>query len=226
MQNVEFGPDGRPEFLVKLGVMLPCTPDDVKQAYLVKVRSVHPDRGGTQEQFIEVQQAFERATEYAHFLSGRRKWLGAQIERYAEQEEAVAAMRAAGAVVEYEHKDWLSREIGEDFAQVLDVVVKIRWTGPRVGDEQIAFLVDRRDVFKALRSLNLSLSNVTDEGVLTLATFPNLDELVLQETGVTHHALALLDSLSLSRLDIRGAKVGGFRLMFIRRNHPDVEILH
>lgn len=226
-QDVELGPDGRPDFLVKLGVLLPCSPDDVKQAYLSKVRSVHPDVGGTQAQFIELQQAFERATEYANFLVGRRKWLSAQVERYVEQEITVSQIQAAGGTVKFEHKDWLSREIGADFAQVLDTIVELRWTGPDVGDEQIDFLVEQRNAFATLRALDLSQSQLTDAGVQALAPFANLERLNLSGTPITHHALAILESLpNLAWLNLRGTHVGSFRLYFYRRNFPELEIEH
>ena len=38
--------EGRPDFLVRLGIMLPCSEQDVKEAYLVKAKLAHPDVGG------------------------------------------------------------------------------------------------------------------------------------------------------------------------------------
>jgi hypothetical protein len=224
--DYELSPDGRPDFLVKLGVLLPCTPEDVKQAYLAKVRTAHPDTGGSQEAFLDLQEAFDRATEYANFISGRRKWLGAQIERYAQQEELVLQIVNTGGHVRYEHKDWLSREIGADFAQVLDVVVEVYWTGPGVGDEQIEWLVRHRDIFSSLRSLNLAQSQVSDEGVERLGCFTALERLGLRGTPITHRALGVLESLpSLVELDIRETRIGAMRLYFGRRSHPGLEII-
>lgn len=225
--DYEIGPDGRPDFLITLGVLLPCSPEDVKQAYLAKVRSVHPDLGGSQQDFLNLQQAFERATEYAHFISGRRKWLGAQIERYAEQEEAVAYITATGGRVRYEHKEWLSREIGVDFAQVLDVANEIKWAGPQIGDEHLRWLLARQSIFRALRYLDLSDSQVTDDTVCQLGEFSALERLILKGTPVTHKSLAVLETLpALNELDIRDTRIGAMRLYFGRRANPDVEIRH
>jgi hypothetical protein len=220
-------PDGRPDFLVKLGVLLPCTPEDVKQAYLAKVRTVHPDHGGRQEDFLALQEAFERATEYAQFVSGRRKWLAIQIERYVEQEAAIGEIRAQGGHVKIEHKDWLSREIGEDFAQMLDEISEIRWLGPRTSDAQIDWMLKRQNLLATLRRLDLSHSAVTDEGLLRLATFTALEQLNLDGTRITHRGLKVLDSLaSLSTLNIRDTRVGSFRAYRLRRRYPDLEIIH
>lgn len=225
--DYEVGPDGRPDFLIKLGVLLPCTPDDVKQAYLAKVKTAHPDVGGSQAEFMALHQAFERATEYAEFLSGRRKWLGIQVERYIEQDAAIELIRTAGGHVTLEHKHWLAREIGEDFAQVLDVVSAVHWTGGEVGDSQIDWMIERQNVFGTLRRLDLSQSRLTDEGLLKLSAFAQLEQLNLEGTAVTHHGLKVLESLpALSFLNIRETGVGTVRLYFYRRNFPDLEIVH
>ena len=73
-----------------------------------------------------------------------------------------------------EHKDWLSREIGDDFAQVLDVISGLDWTGPKVGDEQVGWLTDRQSIFATLRRLDLSDSRITDDGLLQLAALSGL----------------------------------------------------
>ncbi len=227
LTDYELGPDGRPDFLVKLGVLLPCTPEDVKQAYLAKVRSAHPDVGGTQEDFLAIQQAFDRATEYAHFIAGRRKWLGAQVERYIAQEDALSYVRSSGGRVLYDHKEWLSREIGEDFAQVLDTVSGLLWTGPTVNDEHLDWLGGQREVFSMLRVLDLSDSRISDVGAESLAAFTSLEKLILRNTPVTHQSLKLMESLSnLNELDVRDTKIGAVRLYFVRRSYPDVEIHH
>ena len=52
-----------PECLTILGLLPPVTAEDVKQAYLAKAVTAHPDRGGSPEQFIRLQKAFEEANE-------------------------------------------------------------------------------------------------------------------------------------------------------------------
>ncbi len=43
-----------------LGVTWPCNRRDLIKAFRAKVKEVHPDKGGTAAQFIEVRKAFER----------------------------------------------------------------------------------------------------------------------------------------------------------------------
>ena len=89
--------DGRPEFLVTLGLIPPCTVEDVKQAYLVKVKTAHPDAGGNADDFRKLQEAYEKATEWAKFRASRIQWLATWVEKYVEQDGVVADCSGAGA---------------------------------------------------------------------------------------------------------------------------------
>lgn len=50
-----------PECLQALGLAMPCTVEDVEQAYYERVRGVHPDRGGDVESFMNLRAAFLQA---------------------------------------------------------------------------------------------------------------------------------------------------------------------
>src|SRR5262245_9139890 len=50
-----------PRCLQALGLRFPCTADDVLAAYRQKVKLLHPDRGGDQQDFLKLQQHFEQA---------------------------------------------------------------------------------------------------------------------------------------------------------------------
>ena len=65
----------RPEFAVTLGLLPPYTVDDVKRAYLDKVKDAHPDRGGDRAEFDRIQHAYEQANEYLRFRADRRQWM-------------------------------------------------------------------------------------------------------------------------------------------------------
>jgi hypothetical protein len=78
--SAQFRPD-QLEFLTVLGLAPPVTEEDVKQAYLDKAKSAHPDRGGDVENFKRLQDAFEQATEYARFKAGRMQWLSSTSNR-------------------------------------------------------------------------------------------------------------------------------------------------
>jgi hypothetical protein len=53
-----------PRCLVALGLRLPCTEGDVLRAYRRRVKRLHPDRGGEQRQFMQLQADFEQAVAY------------------------------------------------------------------------------------------------------------------------------------------------------------------
>ena len=82
-----------------MGVAPPVTVEDVKQAYLTRVKTTHPDVGGNPADFMALQEAFERATEYASFFESRRRWLSNAVERYVAQEEIITEVRRLGGSV-------------------------------------------------------------------------------------------------------------------------------
>ena len=91
--------EARPDFLVTLGLIPPCTVEDVKQAYLSKVKTAHPDVGGDAGEFRKLQEAFERATEWAKFRASRMAWLSNWVEKYVEQEGIVTEIQKRGGKV-------------------------------------------------------------------------------------------------------------------------------
>jgi len=66
--------DRHPECLSILGLLPPVTLEDVKQAYLAKVLTAHPDRGGDPAAFLRVQKALEDAHDYVKFKAAN--WSG------------------------------------------------------------------------------------------------------------------------------------------------------
>ena len=90
--NMDGTPE-RPQYAVTLGLLPPYTMDDVKRAYLDKVKDAHPDRGGDSATFERIQTAFEQAQAYLRFRSDRRKWIAARMEEYL----AEAALSSAAA---------------------------------------------------------------------------------------------------------------------------------
>ncbi len=53
-------PENRQAFAI-LGLEPPSTPDQIRQAYRQKARSMHPDLGGASEAFIHLQRAYRKA---------------------------------------------------------------------------------------------------------------------------------------------------------------------
>ena len=215
--------DGRPDFLVQLGLLLPCSPEDVKQAYLAKAKLAHPDAGGNTQQFIELQTAYERALEFTRFHSGRSRWLADSVEQYIEQEQVVAEIQRRGGAVELEHSDWLKNEIGEDFAQVLDRVAGIRLNRPEIGNDDIDYLVSQKRILKSLNWVDLRRSRVTNEGLLKLAAFPTLRKIDLRGTAIGNKGLKLVWALErLEWLGLTETKVNWFGRWRLRRWRPEI----
>lgn len=50
-----------PRCILALGLVLPCTAEDVLAAYRRKVKKLHPDRGGDRREFLRLQVHFEEA---------------------------------------------------------------------------------------------------------------------------------------------------------------------
>lgn len=175
----------RPECLVVLGLVPPVTLEDVKQAYLVRAREAHPDRGGSQEHFVRVQQAFEEANEFVKFKANKLEWLASKIDAYSQQQEVVSETIERGGSVEMEETDWLRKSFGDDFGHVADKLVAVRLPNERADDVFCILLGFRADSLKDLVTLDLSGGTLTDEGLLQLKSLT-----------------------SLRRLDLRGTKVG------------------
>lgn len=211
-------PEDRPDFMVLLGLAPPYDVETVKQAYLEKARQAHPDRGGKQADFVRLQEAFERATQFAEFKASRLRWLGAQVERYARQERFVAELRGLGAQVETERIDWLRHSFGDDFAQVAERVVAISLNGPRFGDDSAVLLASAAEELTGLATLDFSGSQLTDHGVERLAALSGLRKLNLSRTAVTNAGLASLARLtSLHQLGLYGTRTNWWGRWRLRR---------
>ena len=173
-----------PKCLTVLGLLPPVTAEDVKQAYLAKAMTMHPDRGGDPEQFILLQKAFEEANDFVQFKAGKLEWLASKIEAYAEQQDVVSETIARGGEVEMEEADWLRKSFGEDFGHVADKLVSIRLRGPAADDVFAILLGFRADSLKDLVTLDLAGGSLTDEGLLQLKGLTSLRSLDLRGTAV------------------------------------------
>ena len=166
-----------PDFLAKLGLVPPYSIEDVKQAYRAKVKTAHPDVGGTAAEFTEIQAAYEQALEYVRFRASRMAWLSSHVEQYAAQQAFVAEIERQGGGAEVEGVDWLKQSFGADFAQLVSRIVGLRLSGQQFGDDSIALLLSERHMFDNLHWLDLSDSRTTDRGAAFLVNFPRLRRL-------------------------------------------------
>ena len=60
-----------PPCLRALGLTLPCTEEDVRQAYRRRAELVHPDRGGDIRRFLLLQQQLEQSLHFLRLRIGR-----------------------------------------------------------------------------------------------------------------------------------------------------------
>jgi hypothetical protein len=200
----------RLEFLAVLGLAPPVTEEDVKQAYLVKARTAHPDQGGNVEDFKRLQEAFEEATEYARFKSSRMQWLSRWVEQYAEQDKLIERVKAWGGTVAVQSSDPLGRSIGPDFAVVLDKVTGITLQGTQIDDAIIEELVAEKRMLAGLRKLALLDTAISEVGLLKVRQLDNLRELDLSGTEVDPTALepVLRDLRSLETINLDRTGIG------------------
>jgi hypothetical protein len=173
-----------PACLAILGLRPPVTLEDVKQCYLARAMTMHPDRGGDPAAFIRLQAAFEEANDYVKFKGSKLEWLAAKVDAYSEQQDVVTAAIERGGEVEMEETDWLRKSFGEDFGHVADKLVSVTVRGPAADDTFAILLGFRADSLKDLARLDLSGGAITDEGLLQLKGLKNLRHLDLRGTAV------------------------------------------
>jgi hypothetical protein len=216
----------RPDFMVTLGLLPPYTVADVHRAYREKAKAAHPDAGGDPIEFERLHEAYERGQEYAKFSESRRTWLGAQVEGYIRREAVARAVEQRGGHVDLQRIEWLRQELGEDFAQVTDLLVGIHLAGPAVGDEAIDFLLHEQDALKTLHVLDLSSSRITDEGLARLRVFTSLRQLDLRGTPVSLRGLQrLLPLPHLKWLYVGGTAVTWWGRLWLRWFFPYLHII-
>lgn len=217
-----------PECLAILGLAPPVTEEDVKQAFLEKVKTSHPDHGGNAQQFMRLQEAFEQATEYARFKAGRMQWLSSWVEQYAEQQQLVEEIKTLGGSTEIESVDWLAQSIGTDFATVLDRITAVRLIGPQFDDEVISRLAEQWRPLAALRHLELKNSRVTSVGLRQLGGLVSMQHLDLSGTKVNRHTLqSVLRKLDrLQTLVLTNTGIGWLSRLRLRFDNRGLKILN
>ena len=201
-------PDGRPDFMVRLGLAPPYAMEDVKVAYLAKAKLLHPDKGGSSEEFDTLQKAFEQAQKYLDFRSDRRGWIANQMAGYLGTQEVIEWLEQFGAEVTSDAIDWLKKSFG-DFAQLTENIVGIRLEGSAKADEMIRYMVDHQSELGSLTQLELPRCQISDAAVLELDAFQQLQHLDLSETPVGKDATWIVDTiLGLESLNLQGTRVG------------------
>jgi hypothetical protein len=200
--------DGRPAFAVALGLLPPYSMEDVKRAYLAKVKEAHPDRGGDRAAFDRIQHAYEQASAYLTFRGDRRQWIAARMEEYVAADGLVRTLRGMGADVETTMHDWVQQSFG-DFAALTESILSIRVPASADVAAVLDAMVPERAVLGGLKRLEMAGCAVTDRLALQLRVFSGLTHLDLSHTLISEQALELVNWLrQLEEFPIEGTSIG------------------
>jgi VanZ family protein len=218
--------DGRPDFIVRLGLLLPCSAEDVEAAFRIRAKEVHPDHGGSIADFVQLEADRRAALEYSRFFTSRRAWLAANVERYALQQDFISRIEQCGGKVETDRPEWIARQIGDDFAQMIDVITAVHWTGLDVGLDDVRFLVAHRELLGNLHRLDLSDTLVGYPAIKLLAALPTLHELNLRGSYAGNRAASALTQFpALRRVDLADTFVTWRGVWNLRRRRRDIEVI-
>lgn len=176
---------GEKPFLRVLGLSLPVTPKDVKQAFRIRARQTHPDHHGDAAEFRRVQEAFDEALAYAEKNGKRLPWLGAQMSQYVAQRAVQESVEAWGGACRMEQLDWLEDTVGEDFALLADRLREIDLTDCDVGDAQISTLLADADALRYLEVLKVAGTRATDASLVRVFRVSGLHHLDVRRTRVS-----------------------------------------
>jgi hypothetical protein len=200
--------DGRPDFMVVLGVAPPYAEEDVKQAYFTKAKELHPDHGGNAADFDALHKAFEQAQHYLEFRANSRGWIAKHLDGYLQSRQLIEQLEKYGATVETQMIDWLERSFG-DFAELTDAIIGIRLENSPHAEQMVDVMMANQSALERLVKLELPGCLVTDQTAYNLTNFQQLSYLDLSGTQITKKALEILDYLpALKTFNVSNTNVG------------------
>ena len=198
----------RPRFMETLGLLPPLSEEDVKRAYLAKIKSAHPDHGGSRTDFDAIQQAYRQAQEYLEMRTDRRGWIRARVDEYLAVGKVVECLEAMEAEVTTDSVDWLEKSFG-DFAELSTKVTGVKPSGAATCDELIDTMVVESGALRSLERLELPGCPISDKAVLQIRVFESLTHLDLSHTPVTARILDVMEWLPrLETLELEGTSLG------------------
>ena len=144
-----------------------------KHAYLEKVKTAHPDHGGSPEAFGKLEDAYQQALQYVSFRSDRRGWIGARMEEYLAQQSVIADLEQKGANVVIESIDWLQRSFGE-FAALTERVIAVHISDKSQVTDVLNVIKQEHLLLDGVKQLDLSGCEVSDDVVFELRVLRSL----------------------------------------------------
>ena len=203
--------DGRPDFMAKLGLAPPYSAEDVKHAYLAKVKEAHPDHGGTAQAFAELHEAYLQAQEFLNIKGDSLRWIGNRMQDYLESRELTAQLRELGAEVETASIDWLRRSFG-DFAELTEAILSVSMNHAtrEAADAALTAMTAALTATHRLTRLELPGCSITDTEIDKIMVFKGLTHLNLAGNAISSAAAqSLVNRLpSLAEFDITDTQVG------------------
>lgn len=215
----------RPEYMQILGLLPPYSLDDIHKAYKARAAAAHPDKGGSPEEFVKIQEAYDRAQKHMEFRQGRRQWMANLVEPYAKQQEVVDEVRQRRGDVEIEKIDWMQHSFG-DFATLTERLRRIDLRETADADEFLKFLSGYHQHLRFLDEIDLAGSDVTDTGLAHIGTIKTLKRLNLARTRITAGGLTVIGKLpDLIWINLTGLSFNWLDRRSIRKHINKAEIV-
>ena len=118
--------------------------------------------------------------------------------------------------------DWLEKSLG-DFAQLTESIISVRLADSPNADEMIRFMVTEPIALASLQQLELPGCQLSDDSVLQLGMFQQLQTLDLSRTSISRKALTIAKVLpELEILKVEGVALGWwakYKLNRLLRRH-------
>lgn len=208
-----------------LRLLPPYTADDVTRAFEERTRDLQAAADGDAAALKTLQAACDMALDHARFQESRRTWLGTRVEQYQQRQDLIAQFEQAGGTYAVQPIDAYLYEYGADFGEMLRKLVSVRLTGPHVSDASLAWLRAPNPALNEIRSLDLSSSRVTDNGLQLLAVLTGLRCADLRDTGISATGVDVLATLpELEWLHLGDTSVGTLARRRLRKTHPRLAI--
>jgi hypothetical protein len=143
-------------------------------------------------------------------------WLGWHVERARRQREAARLVNKLGGFAHYDHwgkPGWsiLRKCLGDEFSHS---IVYVSLTRAHLADDDLRELLSKLADVGTIHTLVLSGTELTDSGIVGLASLTDLRDLWIDDTGITDDGLESLSGLRrLQNLNLGQTRItdGGLR---------------